>query len=940
MEKLKCILFNAQSVKNKREELQNLQKLDQYDVICITETWGNKTVSDPMICNIEKYQIFRKDRNSNTKKEGGGVCILVKKEVHCKEIQICKHETCEVLSIELATKPAPVQIFVCYRAHHLNTQENEQFFECISNICNIQVQSLVVGDFNCPNINWVNSTLNTTDTVKVEQQLLLTFSIENSMYQFVKNPTRGPNMLDLVFSNSESIISNCTNSAPFGKSDHQSVTFHMNTKYEWKKPETTQYNFKKADYKSLNVYLASIDWDQAMSQCNDVNEKYCKLCEIVQSGISLYVPISEGKTKYQQSKYMSYLNRNKRKMWKSYQKCKSLENLDKYRTASAALQKAAVKQRDNYEKGIIESGSTNKLFSYVKNQLKVKSGIGPIETENNALCTEDTEKVEIFSRQYCKMFTESDNKSPKFEKKSEKVLQNTKFEAYEICRVLEKLPNKLSTTPDNLPAYFLKRVAVPLAVPLSQIFKESYETGQLPTLWKEAIIVPVFKKGEKSKAENYRPVALTSVICKTMETMIKNHMMSYLFRNKLIAAEQHGFVPGKSTTTQLLECTTEWSVSKEQGHQTDVIYTDYSKAYDKVVQDKLLIKLKSYGITGNTFKWISNFLQGRKQKVKVNQSFSRTEDVKSGIGQGTVLGPHLFQLYVNEIPKLVDGLANCAMFADDLKVWREIKTIEDQKLLQQALDKISMWSDTWQMELAVEKCHTLCIGIPKYETQYKLNGQILKSESSVRDLGIQINSALNMKEHITKITQQATQRGNMILRSFKSRNIETLSRLFKVFVRPLIEYASQVFSPHNECNKVQLEKVQRTFTRRSFWRCFHTADVEYSDRLKATNLQLLEKRRIKMDLILMFKAIKEQANLKYGKFLNIEDNEKRNKHKVQLKPMIYPSSNLIKFNYFYRTQYLWNTLPKTTFDENITLNQFKSIVDKNIDQLFETMNNL
>ncbi|XP_019632664.1 PREDICTED: uncharacterized protein LOC109476223 [Branchiostoma belcheri] len=218
----------------------------------------------------------------------------------------------------------------------------------------------------------------------------------------------------------------------------------------------------------------------------------------------------------------------------------------------------------------------------------------------------------------------------------------------------------------------------------------SLQEGNLPSDWKVGDITPIFKKGSKRLPGNYRPVSLTSVAGKIMEGMIRDDIVNHMRSNNLFTEHQHGFLPGRSTTTQLLECLEDWTKWLDNDMPVDVIYMDYQKAFDSVPIQRLLIKTESYGIKGKPLQWIGSFLTGRKQRVVVNGSRSSWAPVSSGVPQGSVLGPVLFTLYVNDMPEVVDSTLK--LFADDTKLYRSVGESQDCQELQNDLDKLQDWA--------------------------------------------------------------------------------------------------------------------------------------------------------------------------------------------------------------------------------------------------------
>ena len=220
---------------------------------------------------------------------------------------------------------------------------------------------------------------------------------------------------------------------------------------------------------------------------------------------------------------------------------------------------------------------------------------------------------------------------------------------------------------------------------LAAIFTQSLETGTLPSAWKTAFVSPIFKKGATCQAENYRPVSLTCVTCEMLEHIICHHVRSHLDRHGILSPLQHGFRSRHSCETQLLTTMYDLLSIKDSGSQTDVIVLDFSKAFDKVPHRRLLNKLRLYGVSGPVLQWIDMFLSGRSQNVTVDGCFSSKTAVTSGVPQGTVLGPLLFLLFMNDLPTILDPSTRCRLFADDCLMYRVINSIDDQLQLQKDL---------------------------------------------------------------------------------------------------------------------------------------------------------------------------------------------------------------------------------------------------------------
>jgi hypothetical protein len=247
---------------------------------------------------------------------------------------------------------------------------------------------------------------------------------------------------------------------------------------------------------------------------------------------------------------------------------------------------------------------------------------------------------------------------------------------WEVKKIIGKLRKEAVARPDDIGPRLLHELVNEVAGPLTMIFRCSLEQGIVPEDWKVANVTPIFKKGVKSSPGNYRPVSLTSVCCKIMETVLRDKMMKHLLENELISPSQHGFMSGKSCTTNLLEFLEEVTKSVDKGTPMDIVFLDFAKAFDKVPMRRLLAKIKAHGIRGRTWEWIRQWLTGRKQRVVLNGKCSTWKEVLSGVPQGSVLGPILFLIFINDLDGAAKLVTLVRKFADDTKLGQKVGTEE------------------------------------------------------------------------------------------------------------------------------------------------------------------------------------------------------------------------------------------------------------------------
>ena len=295
-------------------------------------------------------------------------------------------------------------------------------------------------------------------------------------------------------------------------------------------------------------------------------------------------------------------------------------------------------------------------------------------------------------------------------------------EAFKKCLSTTKKNGAPGT--DNVNQKVLSEIDDIVSIPICIIFNKSLHSGEVPTDWKLANVTPVLKKGSRLLVENYRPISLTSIICKILERLICNVIVAHLTEHNILNSSQHGFVPHRSCLTNLLEYLETVTALLDEGHSVDVFYLDFSKAFDRVPHQRLLAKLKAHGISGQLFDWIQSWLTDRKQRVVLNGAQSDWASVHSGVPQGSVLGPLLFIIYINDIDNAVD-VCLLVKFADDTKGVQTVNNDFDRTKLQRALDNLFKWSSDWQMLFNFDKCHVLHFGIKNVHNDYFLNGHPL-----------------------------------------------------------------------------------------------------------------------------------------------------------------------------------------------------------------------
>ena len=427
------------------------------------------------------------------------------------------------------------------------------------------------------------------------------------------------------------------------------------------------------------------------------------------------------------------------------------------------------------------------------------------------LYSESTDKAQILVEQFYSVFTKLGTRTlAKLPKCFKFDMPSLVITAPGIEKLLKKINVSKSIGPDNISNVILKNCASQLAPGLSAIFQKSIDCGDLPEDWVNANISPVFKKGDVHLAENYRPVSLTSVLCKLLEHIICKHMLNHLEKNKILTNLNHGFRSGYSCETQLLVTLDELLHFNDKGLQTDIAILDFSKAFDTVPHEELLCKLESYGITGSLHQWLRTFLSKRHMQVVIEGEASEKVTVDLSVPQGTVLGPILFLCHINDLPEAVQSQVR--LFADDCLLYRPIKSQSDHITLQNDLIELEKWADKWGMRFNAKKCYIMSIN-NRSTHFYSLNNHILKQVEENPYLGLTLTENLKWSSHITKITKKANSTIGFLRRNLKSCPQHCRKSAYISLVRSVLDYGSIIWDPYLSSDIEKLERVQRQAAR-------------------------------------------------------------------------------------------------------------------------------
>lgn len=851
---------------------------NDYDVITLSETWLNSSVFDSELFD-NRYVVYRRDRETtgfHSKKNGGGVCIAVSRrfnsrrlqnlESKCEDLWVCtecykgqgKTEQLYLCAVYL---PPPIQ-------HHILDEflTNSNKVLDSNNIDNV----LFLGDFNLPSVSWNNSnnalSINKGCNNGLFATMLADFIMLNNLNQFNNTPNNKGKLLDLILSNVAVSNSNVVNN-PLSVVDPLHPPLHFTMSFVSDKSlipnDNSHFCFHKADYENIVSNLREIMWDEEFEKCNSVDDMLSLFYNHLRKAINVFVPKSQSKPKkYPVWFSRDLINRLKEKL-KYRRKLRKFNNnpldLLAYELTKKRSEHLLTSCYNNYISRLESSIRSNpKLFwSFIKTKKKQQSHYPAQMVLNKSVASNGKDICNLFAQNFSAVYNYSMVPSRICEPVAmltNNYLTSIQFKDNQVLKVLKRLDPNKGAGSDGIPSVFALKCAVVLAHPLRLIFNKSLDTGIFPSDWKLALVVPLHKNGNKDLIVNYRPISILPVFGKVFEQLL-HPILSWHFK-QLISPNQHGFTKARSTATNLFSFMNAISTELDKRLSVDAVYTDFSKAFDRVNHQILLNKLSANGIAQTLLNWCGSYLASRKSLVVANGYSSDAFSVDSGVPQGSHLGPLFFNVFINDIGNCFHH-CDYYLFADDLKIFRVVNTPSDAMLLQDDLNRLHTWCQSNGMDLNSSKCYTLKFSKKRTNivSIYKINDDVLQEVDHIKDLGVVLDSKLRLNLHVDNICSKAFRCLGFVLRNCKGFKCpRTKILLYNALVRSGLEYCSVTWNPFYDIYTKRIESVQKRFLWHLAYSCNLAKSIcSYPDRLKHFKMSSLSNRRLLLDLLFLHK---------------------------------------------------------------------------------------
>ena len=919
------MLTNACSLNNKWGELTAVA--GRADIIAVTETWLTPGFNIASL-HPTHFTDYRTDRADG--RSGGGALLLISKDYETIETDKLDTPNIQAAACILKESGKRMAVTCVYRSPSATSEEDSELLEYVANLTK-EDRVLIMGDFNTPEIDWTSATapdgrFGNNLLRLLADKVLVQHIMENTRYRDGQTPST----LDLAITKSEHDVERIEFGTPLGNSDHIMLSFRVRLRMP-QPPHKVRRSLKQINLQRLTTDALAMAWNSN----GGVEHKWDLVRGNLLSLLDLHAPFRRMRRRGCPPWWTSgarRAHRLKTAAWSRYKASRGHTRYLQYQRARENARKVQLRCRSAYEKRLAKGakGNPKAFYNYVQAKASLRVNVGAVTDGRGRTANNAREKADILLRAFEGFHAADLGRTPRSLPKREIVreMETVTVTVHDVRQQMKQLQMGKAPGPDGIHPEILKPLAEVIAEPLAGLFNQSLEDGSLPAEWKLAQVVPIHKGGDRGTTANYRPVSLTSIVLKVFERILRDKLVEHLTVNGLLSAAQHGFRKRKSCTTNLLCFLDEITERIDRGERVEVCYLDFRKAFDLVNHRMLLLKLESYGVEASLLRWIRAFLCDRRFYVEVEGQRSLIAGVTSGVPQGSVLGPLLFLVYINDLA--TNLRCSYYMFADDVKV---VGGVEGEEV-QEDLDEIFQWSVDWELPLNVDKCMRLVTGDGEAPPRWMGtvgNRKEIERRTEVKDLGVQMGKGFDPRPQCTSAANKARSALHQLRRAISSRDPEVLLPLYKAYVRPHLEYAVQVWNPYLRREITLLEKVQRQFTR-----MFPTLrELQYEERLRRLKLFSLERRRKRGDLIEVFRQLKGFSQIEGTGLFQRNNNPNLRGHSLKLaKPR---AKTRRRAQYFsHRIIEGWNKLPEEVVLSN-TVGEFKQKLDGVWERIFPNL---
>ena len=834
-------------------------------VLGVSETWLDDTIRDSDL-EIPGYNIIRKDRN----RHGGGVAIYVEDNLYFKVHPELSSNSFETLWISVRLPQGRVYVGVMYVSPNLSTSAADHFIDYLevtfdSINTNNPKAIILLGDFNAKSNKWFSKQQDNPLGTK-----LYDFTKRYNLGQVIQNPTRVTNLsaslIDLIITDNENRVVKSETGLPILGSDHSTISATFTFKMQSTSYIREVYDLEKTNMETLKNALTTFDWNSCLNGENaqsNVDNWINNLEVLIKDNVYCSRIRIRSRDKPWFKNNLKHLINNRHRLYKRAKLTNSAEAWEIYKESENLCRNAFKQARMDYYNSLVndlsDETSTPKKWWSVINSLtgnKRKESIPPLQKPDGQTVFSDFEKCQLFNEYFIEQTQLNDTnvEVPPVTKLTDARISNMLFEISDVRKEFEKLNVSKATGPDGISNKIIRNIFPCIAGPICELFNYSISNGVYPTQWKRSHVIPIHKQGDKSLVKNYRPVSLLCCISKVLEKLVSNKLMAFLLENNLISERQAGFMPKDSTCNQLIRISDYILEAFEKGQDVIAVFMDISKAFDKVWTKGLLVKLENNGINGNLLKWFASYLTHRSQKVVLNGQCSQALSIGAGVPQGSVLGPILFLIYINDISEV--NLCPTNLFADDASLMESnsdfMLTVEK---VSNDLVNIERWGKKWLVSFNLIKtvfmiftCKNELPNVPRL----MFCGKPLTLVESHCHLGVTFTRNMSWNQHIDNVIDKVNKRLYFLTKLSRLVPRKTLVMVYNSMILSVIDYGCQVYGGLKAFEVNKLEQLQYRAG------LIITGALKTSSYLKVLNelgWPTLSERRAYFNACLMFKIV-------------------------------------------------------------------------------------
>ena len=810
------ISFNIRSMKKNFEEFKNFISNFNYEfsIISLTETWCLDDQRNESIFKLKNYKSIHQARNGD--RNGGGTCLFIHNSLTFnKRSDLCvNNNDIESLSVEILNANSKnIIVNVTYRQSAGDIKVFEDSFKkLLSPKKHTNKPIYLTGDFN---LNLLDYNTN----AKVKSYLNIMFA--RSFVPLINKPTRisknNSTIIDHILTNAFINVNYVTGIVKTDISDHFPV--FVITETDVSKTQKSNFTFKRnindLNLREFNEKLLSVDWTSVF-QNTDPNTAYDDLKKKILLHYETCFPKKKVQIKLKNilspwiTRGIIKSSKRKQKLYEKFLKQRTPRSELLYKDYKRLFETIKQKSKSNY---------FNKQLCKYQNNVKktwdvIKEVIGTTKSNSHSLPKRlVVNNVEIIdknkiAKHFNKYFANvGPNLASKISKSNNKnfesflsgnypTLQETALTVEELKNAFIVLKSNKSSGFDDISSEVIKYVFDALVEPIMYIFDLSIKKGVFPDKLKIARITPIFKSGKEEIISNYRPISVLSCFSKILERIMYNRLYSFLIENNILYDKQFGFQKEHSTEHAILQLTNQILQSFNQDKYTIGVFIDLSKAFDTVDHNILLKKLSFYGVRNNTFKWFKSYLSNRKQYITTDQGNTEMENITCGVPQGSILGPLLFLIFVNDLSQATS--LDPIMFADDTNLFYSNKNITTLfETVNEELVNINIWFCVNKLSLNASKTKYVFFhksrqnsNIPLNLPMLKINQTEIMREKSLKFLGVMIDENLNWKSHIDLLVNKISKNIGVLYKASKILNIACLKNIYFALIHSYINYAN------------------------------------------------------------------------------------------------------------------------------------------------------